>query len=470
MGFVVNTSSKFVGAGFGRDIRPASEPLPISDTDLEFFIKDGNIKDLSPNKYTINNTGVTKLSSDLNGKDVFQFDGSSYLELANTTDVDLISDFTIHVVAKQDNSSNSYYVMKGDNETANATQYMVNYSSSGDKQVGRVGLGAANTTAEIATADEQAYSVLTLRYKNSDVLEIYADGVLIDSVASPASITSRTEKLTIGAHSTAAKQFKLTGKIASVIIRSTSDVTLMQNDLSYLDDEYDLIDVPVLIDSVIAWYDASDERTITHTAGSVSQFDDKSGNDYHLTQTTGSDQPVTGTRTLNSLNVLDFSSNWHLDLSSKLGLGTNPDVSMIVVISLDSVSSLGKIIQLGTQTRSIAMAEGTSGWSWRFNDGNEAYTTAPIASTPYVISGVRDSGGDYLSSKMFEDGVELTRSSGSNDSGTPDLTDYFIIGAGENSGVGQWFSGIIAEVIVLNSNSASERVLCENYLKSKWGI
>jgi len=43
--------------------------------------------------------------------------------------------------------------------------------------------------------------------------------------------------------------------------------------------------------STAAWYDASDSDTITEAGGSVSQWDDKSGNGLDLTQGTGSDQP-----------------------------------------------------------------------------------------------------------------------------------------------------------------------------------
>lgn len=43
----------------------------------------------------------------------------------------------------------------------------------------------------------------------------------------------------------------------------------------------------------------------------MSQWDDKSGNGYHVTQIAGSEQPDTGARTLNSLNVIDFNTVGH---------------------------------------------------------------------------------------------------------------------------------------------------------------
>lgn len=65
-----------------------------------------------------------------------------------------------------------------------------------------------------------------------------------------------------------------------------------------------------------AWWDASDTATISHVAGAVTQIDDKSGNGNHFVQDTGSAQPKTGTRTINSLNVLDFDGGDFMSVTS----------------------------------------------------------------------------------------------------------------------------------------------------------
>lgn len=213
--------------------------IPIDITNLQFFIEDGIITDKSPNAYTINNTGVTLGSADLNGKDVFLFDGSSYLELANTGDVDITGAFTIHIVVKLTVSNNCYLVMKGDNETANATQYFINYNSSGDKFVGRIGSGTSNHTVDYNSPNEATYEILSFRYIPSGDLYIYSDGILQNTQGGvPSGITARTEKLTIGAHSTAAKQFKLDGAVGSVIIRDSSDIGLLTADIARLKAKY----------------------------------------------------------------------------------------------------------------------------------------------------------------------------------------------------------------------------------------
>ena len=53
------------------------------------------------------------------------------------------------------------------------------------------------------------------------------------------------------------------------------------------------------------WFDAADASTITDSAGSVSQWGDKSGNGNHLTQGDGAFQPTTGANTIGGLNAIN---------------------------------------------------------------------------------------------------------------------------------------------------------------------
>ena len=49
---------------------------------------------------------------------------------------------------------------------------------------------------------------------------------------------------------------------------------------------------PTQITGCLFWVDAADSTTITHSSGDVSQWDDKSGNGYHLTQSTAAYEPT----------------------------------------------------------------------------------------------------------------------------------------------------------------------------------
>lgn len=97
---------------------------------------------------------------------------------------------------------------------------------------------------------------------------------------------------------------------------------------------------PTDISNLALWLDASDAATITESGGSVSQWDDKSGNTNHVTQATGADQPTTGTRTINGLNVLDFAPNDHLDTTIDLTNATAfPAITFFAVFETDSIAA-----------------------------------------------------------------------------------------------------------------------------------
>ena len=66
---------------------------------------------------------------------------------------------------------------------------------------------------------------------------------------------------------------------------------------------------PSNISNLLAWWDFSDEETVTKSgANLISQVDDKSGNDYHLTQATGANQPTWEDDNRNDLDAADFGS------------------------------------------------------------------------------------------------------------------------------------------------------------------
>ena len=62
---------------------------------------------------------------------------------------------------------------------------------------------------------------------------------------------------------------------------------------------------PLSLPNLKAWYDADDAATITGGI-IVSQWNDKSGNGFNLSQSTLTKRPSSGTRTLNGKNVIDF--------------------------------------------------------------------------------------------------------------------------------------------------------------------
>tara|TARA_R100001163_G_scaffold24040_1_gene20034 strand:+ start:5090 stop:5968 length:879 start_codon:yes stop_codon:yes gene_type:complete len=65
---------------------------------------------------------------------------------------------------------------------------------------------------------------------------------------------------------------------------------------------------PSDLSNLVAWYDALDSSTITSDSDGVSAWNDKSGNNYHGTQTTNSKKPALGTSADNGLVALNFTN------------------------------------------------------------------------------------------------------------------------------------------------------------------
>lgn len=83
---------------------------------------------------------------------------------------------------------------------------------------------------------------------------------------------------------------------------------------------YDQVNFSPIIMQPKAWWDASDTTTITASSGAVSQWNDKSGNGYNLTQSTGAAQPTTDLNKKNGLNVLKFDGGDVMNYAGTTGM------------------------------------------------------------------------------------------------------------------------------------------------------
>ena len=211
---------------------------------------------------------------------------------------------------------------------------------------------------------------------------------------------------------------------------------------------------------MVNWYDASDASTITESAGDVSQWDDKSGNAYHLTQSNGTYKPTTGTRTINSLNVLDFATGDFIDVNTATSY-SQPN-TIFLVYELDSQGS--------------GVANGV------FCDGFGASNRHLIAYAPnywrnYAGTQISSSAGPSLASEQSTHIFNTTTSSirvngavavASASLGTQALSGLAV---GRFSwGTAGNIDGGLAEIIIYNAAvSADDIDSIETYLQSKWG-
>ena len=221
------------------------------------------------------------------------------------------------------------------------------------------------------------------------------------------------------------------------------------------------------------WLDAADSSTITETGGAVSVWADKSGNGRNITPDNGA--PITGTRTVGGLNVLDF------DGSSSLRVNyadTTNSMFLMCVFGSDESSYSGagwvRIATLqppdGSSDNRIYAGVGSSAYGSASiiggRDGNSTnrITTANIPTTPAIFC----FGRDYQSNTQFWlDGLSIY--SGTPVGNTPCTQNR--LGLGGGNGTTDYLNGFYAEAILLDGvPDAGTRQKTEGYLAHKWGL
>jgi hypothetical protein len=225
------------------------------------------------------------------------------------------------------------------------------------------------------------------------------------------------------------------------------------------------------------WFDASDASSITSSGGYVSQWNDKSGNSFHVTNGGGSSvQPQTGANTMNGKNVL----TWN-DTGSLRGLRTsipgalvgNPNVTVYAVARYNSGGNWGLAAPFsfgedqGSPTGIISfptLAFKAAGDTWSGANGTNITNSTDIRDQNHIYS-IKKSSSTITS---YRDGTSLGTASGSWSIGN----NAMVVGYLPQGGGGNWsWNGYVAEILVYNSAlSSTDDATNIAYLKAKWGI
>ena len=199
---------------------------------------------------------------------------------------------------------------------------------------------------------------------------------------------------------------------------------------------------------------------------------DKSGNGFDGVPASGGvGGPSTGTRTINSLNVLDFVPEDGLNLFGTIRstLQAAGAAEMFIVARNDhdpaaSVNDSGHVIQLSGDTQ-VSHLPYTDGVVYEgFGTTARKTTGNPSASltSPFIYN-VRSASGSYVTE--FNGAAHFSTATN-----TPGFTGFgFYIGyASANT---RRYDGVIGEILIFdNVLSASDRAAIEAYLSDKWGI
>jgi hypothetical protein len=209
---------------------------------------------------------------------------------------------------------------------------------------------------------------------------------------------------------------------------------------------------PSDLTTLAAWYDATDASTITEVATQVSQWDDKSGNANHATQSVGAEQP-----NYDAINQqVDFTGFENFDVNIPLSYAAG----FLVAYIFDDVTSTTfvRYVLGGNQT---GMAAGGT--------GSGSLRMLTLYNGPFITQG--DANVDVLDigihtrDKLYKNGTELGYLS--NNVGT-DATILTIGNRTDFQGSGL-YAGLKELIICDSTTSQSDREKIEGYLAHKYG-
>jgi len=203
------------------------------------------------------------------------------------------------------------------------------------------------------------------------------------------------------------------------------------------------------------WLDASDSSTITEGGGFVSQWDDKSGNNRDLIQTTGSAQLVTGDDTINGLNVLVGVDNTQYMTNAApftvkyiIGVFQQKDISAPNVIVLGSASDRvnGDFLIYGATNLVSFDGNGLKQGKYRLNAGTQS-----VSAENHTVTGSTDV---RMLDGLYGDTIQMNQ-----------------LGSLSVASFGMSDTDLLAEVIQLSAEpDEATRQKIEGYLAWKWGL
>lgn len=219
-----------------------------------------------------------------------------------------------------------------------------------------------------------------------------------------------------------------------------------------------------------SWFDASDISTITESSGLVSQIDDKSGNNRHMVQATAENQPTTGVRTLNGLNVLDFDAANDKLLATAYPLPASGDLMMIGVFQPeDVVDNSDSLWSMNAANDFQFSAGGVSGPDFlaelTVTNIGSGVTGDVAHNGPSVYGNVFDFAGasELL---IFIDGIGNTNNPGTYTTQLSSPQEFRLMANRNDS---RRIGGAMAEIVLTEDVSIATRQRIEGYLADKWG-
>lgn len=211
---------------------------------------------------------------------------------------------------------------------------------------------------------------------------------------------------------------------------------------------------PTDIANLVHWYDASDTASITHTGGNVTAIAAQVGTNM----ASASGTPVTGTRTQNGLNVIDFGGSARLKATTPAG-SAGSTFTLFGVAKVDASTGSNQFVfsAQGTDSSGIVYVNGSN---WGVNSTNIIESGDAVDTDAHYFIYV----GNTTSSRLWIDGVENTLT------GDPGSNGYSADGVwGANAYDGAMLDGFVGESGVYSRVlNGTELADLNAYMALKW--
>lgn len=245
---------------------------------------------------------------------------------------------------------------------------------------------------------------------------------------------------------------------------------------------------PLSIANCKVWLDASDTSTISLSGSEVTQWTDKTANGYTFTQGTSANRPLSGTRTQNGRNVIDFDGTNDKLVATSSGstwnfLHNGTEHTILVAFLQDVDSNNGFF--LGTSAANFV----NRGASHGVLAGDRIFSQVATGSGSIrAVDADVTSFGDmqvftYVSFTMkpsnataservafrYKNGAANKPNAATGAVSTSDAT--FALSIGSNSTDTFPLNGVLGEILIYDvALSDANRGLLETYLATKWNI
>ena len=230
---------------------------------------------------------------------------------------------------------------------------------------------------------------------------------------------------------------------------------------------------PTQIVGCTHWFDATDSSTITLSSGSLTQWNDKSGNGRNLTAVSGFANATVSSAYQNGLNVFNFSGN---GLYRTAAGNVSYPLDVYIIVALKSLTTHVDVLGMGDTSvdnfNSLTFAESAaSRWhNGSSGGGRQTISTSDETSLSFLLIQWSLANSNYLLRRNGTQLIQASRTYSFNNS----ATSIFQIGFRHTDnvyGTQANFRGYIGEIIVFNNQiGTTDRQRVESYLSQKWGL